>query len=94
MSQELDDDEFPIRGKCDTPFDCGTCLLLQQWVQGLIGQGWEVTWECHDCLRGIKAASEAEGVEVSLPGYYQTGSCSGCGYETSFLQLLLRRKHV
>jgi hypothetical protein len=107
----VEEDGFPIRGKCDKPFDCGTCSYLGQWILVLNGQGWQVGWECNKCLRDTEKQDKAE-LQRSLPGFYQSGrhssltpkdadydsdqppldGCTRCGWETSFLQLVLRKR--
>lgn len=99
------------RGYCDRAFDCIMCIYLQEWVQVLIQQGWQASWECDACLKATKGSDEAAGVERQVQGFYQAGraadlqptssdydpdrpaldGCQRCGWETSFLQLVLRR---
>lgn len=99
-TDEMDDGGAPVRGKCDRPYDCGTCPYMGQWVEGLQAQGWIIGWECYHCLKLTKETPRL------LPGFYQTGripnptlddqpelleGCTRCGWETSFLQLVLRK---
>lgn len=109
--KERDEDGFPVRGKCDRPFDCGTCHHLGKWVLELQSQGWDIGWECYQCLKDTKKTDTEENQRF-LPGHYQAGrkqdlkeedqdydpdqppleGCTRCGWSTSFLQLVLRRK--
>lgn len=43
-------------------------------------------WECVYCLEENKI------IQRRLPGYFTSGTCWICGFETSFLQLVIRRK--
>jgi hypothetical protein len=113
IQEDLDEDDLPVRGKCDKPYDCGTCPILSQWVLLLQQRGWEIGWECYTCLPyGITDRSAEKGIELKLPGFYQSGrspvlrpededfdpdlppltGCTHCGYQSSFLQLVLRRR--
>lgn len=97
-----EDSVFPARGKCDQACDCGLCPLLQVWVEARQVEGFNVGWECSECLQ-VSWEYERRNPEVQrvLPGYYQSGrkndpeaaldGCTSCGKETSFLQLVLRR---
>ena len=113
----VDDEEKPklvgrlwVRGKCKKAYDCGSCSLMREWVEGEQRRGWVVGWECSQCLKLTKKEAASEG--RVLPGFYQSGrhpdltmddpdydkdkpklsGCTRCGYETSFLQLVLRRR--
>lgn len=106
-----DEDGFPARGKCDRPFDCGTCPYLGQWVLNLQAQDWEIGWECEKCLKDTKKEDTDKNIRF-LPGFYQAGrskdlkpedsdydpdrppleGCTRCGWETSFLQLIIRMR--
>ena len=99
------------RGKCDRPFDCGTCPYLHQWVGKLASQGMGIAWECIACLKQTKKMDKESGVIRFIPGYFQAGrppvpeghpdydkdnpplaGCTRCGWESSFLQLIIRRR--
>lgn len=108
----LDQKKQYVRSKCSTPFDCGQCPLLHEWLSYLHSQGWTWGWECDQCLKDTLKADQDAGVERSVQGYYQAGrkagtteediwnfdsdkpaleGCTRCGWESSFLQLVLRR---
>lgn len=88
-----------IRGSCDEGYDCGDCLIMQAWLDQLQTEGWKYGWECLMCLSTTKDTPR------QLPGHFQEGrseiqegedrpsvpGCTGCGWESSFLQLVLRR---
>lgn len=96
------EDGFPARGKCDRAYDCGYCPLLREWVEARQVEGFDVGWECDECLK-ISYTCERNNPEVErvLPGFYQSGrrddpettleGCTSCRKESSFLQLILRR---
>lgn len=71
------------RSLCNRPYDCSTCDVMQRSLRQ-IPPGTSATWECVDCLEKTKSQPRA------LPGYFTSGECPRCGYETSFLQLVLR----
>lgn len=97
-------DGMPIRGKCDRGYDCGHCYVLHEWLESLVKDGWWFGWECDACLRRSEW-SDKETMIRSLPGIYQSGvqyedddryeppldGCTNCGWQSSFLQLVLRR---
>lgn len=72
-TEDAEDDGYPIRGKCDRPFDCGTCPYLHQYVVSLEKQGWTISWECVHCLKETKRLDDEAHQERSLPGFYQSG---------------------
>lgn len=88
-----------IRGSCDDPHDCGNCMIMQSWLVQLKAEGWVIGWECLKCL------SETKEIPRKLPGFFQEGrlevlegdekpavpGCTSCGWESFFLQLVLRR---
>lgn len=126
------------RGACSKAFDCGACDIMIQYLEECVSQGWDVGWECIDCLK----PDTPSGIERVLPGYYQSGrdpkypepyhkrvemmqlnraskrqgfreykfghydnqdsdkpwatasitGCTNCGWQSSFLQLVLRRQ--
>jgi hypothetical protein len=89
-------------GTCGRAFDCGTCPLMREWMLKLAQDGWEWGWECDQCLKNTFDTDHAREVERILPGYYQSSQpddedhppiegCTRCGWQTSFLQLILRR---
>ncbi len=92
------------RGRCDAPHDCGECELLTAWVEEQIKEGYELGWECVECLKQTKKTQRW------LPGFYQASKyrgppwdyelvepdkkldgCERCGWGSSLLQLVLRR---
>lgn len=88
---------YSPRGKCDEPWDCGTCPLMRQWIEGKLSEGWDVNWECIGCVKASQRLDKDADLERQLPGFFQgtdhpslTG-CSSCGCRSSFLQLVLRR---
>lgn len=114
--RQVDDDEDIVsrQGKCDTPYDCGVCHLLQEWIRPFVGK-WSVGWECDRCLKETCKDDRLSVRERILPGFYQSGrvpdenphpglpgfdntdvdhppleGCTRCGWQTSFLQLVLR----
>jgi hypothetical protein len=83
-----------VKGSCDEAYDCGRCPLMGQWLDQRAQEGSRIGWECVGCL------NETKGEGRSLPGFFQSGwvdepggldGCTRCGFETSFLQLVLRR---
>lgn len=91
-----------VLGTCDRPFDCGTCPLMSQWVVEMVAAGWAVGWECDQCLKDTLLEDKIQGVQRELPGFFQScqpddadqppiGGCTRCGWQTSFLQIILRR---
>jgi len=93
-----------IPGVCDRAFDCGTCSLMSKWVSEMIAAGWSVGWECDQCLKNTFLDDKGRGVNRLLPGFYQASQpdpqqsgfipgCTRCGWQTSFLQIVLRRQH-
>jgi hypothetical protein len=80
------------RASCDRASDCAQCGIMQGWLQGLAEQGYEISWECQKCVKDTGHTPRR------LEGYYQEGACPRvnpdtgeiCGYETAFLQLVIR----
>ena len=63
-----------IRGMCNRPWDCGACSHMRRWIEHLEGQGWQIGWECKDCIGGfpndpLRCDPDTETV---LPGHYQS----------------------
>ena len=94
------------RGNCDRGYDCGECSLLHEWIEGLAKQGWFWGWECDKCLRDTIKSDEEANIARFVQGFFQSGSkeqdpealtapaltgCTRCGWETTFLQLVLRK---
>ena len=93
-----------IPGVCDRAFDCGTCSLMSKWVNEMMSVGWAVGWECDRCLKDTYLADKSSKTGRILPGFYQSSQpddkergyidgCTRCGWQTSFLQIILRRQH-
>lgn len=95
-----------VRGKCDEAFDCGTCSILVGFTQEKKADGYQVGWECFDCLKEKRSAAAPRW----LPGFYQSSKyrgppesrvlvepdsfldgCTKCGFGSSLLQLVLRK---
>lgn len=94
------------RGNCDRGWDCGECNIMHEWLGELATQGWEWGWECDKCLRDSMEADGLEGGSRLAQGFYQSGraefdpydlrypaitGCTNCGWESSFLQLVLKK---
>lgn len=70
---------------CEVASDCGRCPLLGRWVmEVVVPTGVVPNWECDRCLRWTKH------LRHSFPGYYTSGNCLRCGWETPILQLVFR----
>jgi hypothetical protein len=103
-----------VRGKCSSPYDCGQCSFLQEWLTHLQQQGWGWGWECDKCLRETEDIDRSNNTDRHVQGFYQAGrkgdrtpddpdydpdrpgleGCTRCAWESSFLQLVIRRpKH-
>jgi hypothetical protein len=95
-----------VRGNCDRGFDCGECSLLHEWLKVMYAQGWAWSWECDRCLRETEKANDVGEDRRFAQGFYQSGGttqgpseisaptlpgCTRCGWESSFLQLVLRK---
>jgi hypothetical protein len=75
-------DPFAVASNCDRAFDCGTCHLIHQWVNGKISEGWAIGWECDDCLHEWKhARKHRPDLEWQLAGFYQSGVVPEVGPE-------------
>lgn len=98
--------EEDTRGACDRAFDCASCTLMHEYTSAQSQEGWSVSWECVDCLGvshrfseyclpGFYQAGKLPGILTDDPLYDpdtpQISGCFGCGKQTSFLQLILRR---
>ena len=93
--------ELVVRGRCSDAYDCGTCPHLTAWLGYQTGAGWQVSWECVECIKQTDRPDEEIGLERRTPGFYQEGTnetaskglpgCMRCGWESLFLQLVLRR---
>jgi hypothetical protein len=92
------------RGNCDRGSDCGECSLLQEWLKVMHAQGWDWSWECDKCLRDSDKANDNGEDRRFAQGFYQSGGtpseevtapslpgCTRCGWESNFLQLVLRK---
>lgn len=106
IDEEGRPDALAIRSLCSTPYDCGTCPLLQEWVVAKQREGWRVSWECITCLGETERTDQRV-----LPGYYQSGradappgdreydpdktcilrGCMRCGNQLSMIQLVMRK---
>ena len=92
-----DEDSSPM-GTCSRAFDCGTCTLMTEWLNGAM-TGWTIGWECDKCLKETFELDKDSGVDRWLPGFYHSspdenayeGGCTRCGWQTLFLNLVLRR---
>lgn len=95
---------IPIPAVCDRAFDCGTCSLMTQWVSSMVASGWVVGWECDKCLKETFLEDKGGGRGRIVPGFYHSGrrddpdnggltGCTRCGWESSFIQIILRRPH-
>jgi len=93
-----------IPGVCDRAFDCGTCSLMSKWVGEKMAEGWVIGWECVTCVKNTYLDDKGRGVHRLLPGFYQSSQpdpnqrgfipgCTRCGWESSLLQIILRRQH-
>lgn len=58
---------MPARGMCNEPHDCSECEMLKDWLSALSDDGWNITWECIDCVSSSKSTPRV------LPGYYTSG---------------------
>lgn len=95
------------RGKCVKAYDCSECVFLQEWLHWLVQQGWTFGWECDACLRATLETDAQENIVRHTQGFYQEGrqpdptesplehpaltGCTRCGWESAFLQLVIRR---
>lgn len=61
------------RGQCDRAYDCISCVYLEEWVQLLANDGWEIGWECDACLKNTDEHDDMTGVERRVQGFYQAG---------------------
>lgn len=73
-----DQDERTARGNCDAAYDCGRCPLLTQWVNARVAEGWEVGWECQDCLKKeVPVGKKPDYLNRMVPGFYQSSRYRG-----------------
>jgi len=66
-------EEYPARGYCDKAFDCGSCAYLQEWLWSLYDKGWEIGWECDQCLRDTIRQDFYDKTERKVEGFFQSG---------------------
>jgi hypothetical protein len=67
-------DPVPVRGKCNRPVDCNECALMAEWVEARVDEGWDVGWECPDCLKeSERYERDNPEVERFVPGFFQAG---------------------
>lgn len=68
------DDGSTPGGNCDEPWDCGVCMYMRQWIEGIQREGWSVGWECLRCVTDSwKYERRNKEVERMLPGFFQSG---------------------
>jgi hypothetical protein len=96
-----------IRANCPKPFDCYDCNIMQRWLAELHADGWATSWECTECLkRSLPNEADRQVQGFFQSGRPSPGNgdpfdvdedrpslvcCPICGFQTSFLQLVLRR---
>jgi len=79
-----------LRGVCSDAFDCRDCPLMIRWSK-LRELHYRIGWECDKCLKDTFREDKKHKITRWLPAFYHSGICTQCGYQRTFLQLILRR---
>jgi hypothetical protein len=69
---------IPPRGVCTRPYDCDTCVYMQNQISYFPPE--QITWVCPACLDTVIEWGQQNGVKVELWGFYSEGYCEypGC----------------
>ncbi|TXH10602.1 MAG: hypothetical protein E6R04_04960 [Spirochaetes bacterium] len=60
-----------VVGKCNKPYDCLECPLMQEWIKHLSAQGFTMEWECDQCIKNSFTLDLDNHVERAVPGFFQ-----------------------